>query len=153
MGSRASDADAHAARENGNEAMDGPDDADAARQNGNPAMDMPDDAMLFHPYKKWIRELWRNRHQLRKLMKPRTRIGHLPETSSIPDQDLEVAQSLVRLLPIVEDRKKYSPPSPTNVKNAKKGKKNMNVKKHMKGKKAKKQINGKKDKKQRSVIH
>ena len=74
--------------------------------------------------------------------------------------------------PIVEDRKKYSPPSGatdrkkgkkgkkdkkgkkhTNVKNAKKGKKNMNVKKHMKGKKAKKQMNGKKDKKQRSVIH
>ena len=74
--------------------------------------------------------------------------------------------------PIVEDRKKYSPPTGatdrkegkkgkkdkkgkkhTNVKNAKKGKKNMNVKKHMKGKKAKKQINGKKDKKQRSVIH
>ena len=111
----------------------------------------------------FVRDLNENRWRLGLRFIPR-RVHHhsmMPDTVYTPG-----APSFAE-----DTNKKYSPPSPTNVKNAKKGKnvdkkgkkhtnvknakkgkKNMNVKKHMKGKKAKKQINGKKDKKRRSVI-
>ena len=122
----------------------------------------------------FVRDLNENRWRLGLRFIPR-RVHHhsmMPDTVYTPGAPSFAEDTSKKYSPpIVEDTKKYSPPSPTNVKNAKKGKKvdkkgkkhtnvknakkgkkNMNVKKHMKGKKAKKQINGKKDKKRRSVI-
>jgi hypothetical protein len=132
----------------------------------------------------FVRDLHENRWRLRLKFIPRV-VHHSmrPDTVYTPGAPSFAEDTKSPQPPIVEDRKKYSPPSGatdrphgefkhkpillhienskkgkkgkkhTNVKKAKKGKKHMNVKKHMKGKKAKKQMNGKKGKKQRSVIH